>query len=56
MRREVLNTYEEFKKGVLACDDKSVRTMLRSAIPELTAHGNTEQDGPTILNFKIKRK
>jgi FlaA1/EpsC-like NDP-sugar epimerase len=54
-RREVLYTYEQFKNGVLACDEKSVRATLRSAIPELPEYESNEQ-GPTILNFKIKPK
>ena len=55
-RREVLHTYQEFRAGVQACDDKAVRATLLSAIPELSGNENADQDGPTILNFKIKPK
>lgn len=55
-RREVLLTYQAFKAGVQACDDKAVRATLLSAIPELSANESADQDGPTILNFKIKPK
>jgi FlaA1/EpsC-like NDP-sugar epimerase len=51
-RREVLHTYQEFEAAVLACDEKAVKDTLLSAIPELSQ--NLDEDGPTILNFKIK--
>ncbi|MEM7468801.1 MAG: nucleoside-diphosphate sugar epimerase/dehydratase, partial [Pseudomonadota bacterium] len=55
-RREVLTTYEEFKLSVADCDDARVRETLLLAIPELSQNGGQDQDGPTILNFRIKPK